>query len=236
MSHAPGRAVRLKPLLTIMLIVAVIAAISYAYASPYIALNRLKAAIDARDSHAVSEYVDFPSLRISLKQQITNELMRRIDAKRPDNDPLAAIGALIGSALIGPLVDAYATPDGVAALMSGIPPRGEPGERLPEWAAQRSGNPPSGASGSAPRDMTMPADASGRLSAAASAPTVTSAAPTAAQAYADASTRPQTHAGYRNIDEFVVTYQRNSNGERYAAIFHRVDLFSWKLSAIDLHG
>lgn len=51
MSHAPGRAVRLKPLLTIMLIVAVIAAISYAYASPYIALNRLKAAIDARDSH-----------------------------------------------------------------------------------------------------------------------------------------------------------------------------------------
>lgn len=116
MSHAPGRAVRLKPLLTIMLIVAVIAAISYAYASPYIALNRLKAAIDARDSHAVSEYVDFPSLRISLKQQITNELMRRIDAKRPDNDPLAAIGALIGSALIGPLVDAYATPDGVAAL------------------------------------------------------------------------------------------------------------------------
>ena len=46
----------------------------------------------------------------------------------------------------------------------------------------------------------------------------------------------QTSAGYRNIDEFVVTYQRSADGTRYAAIFHRFGLFSWKLSAIDLHA
>jgi len=46
----------------------------------------------------------------------------------------------------------------------------------------------------------------------------------------------QTSAGYRNVDEFVVTYQRSADGTRYAAVFHRFGLFSWKLSAIDLHA
>ncbi|KWC09867.1 DUF2939 domain-containing protein [Burkholderia ubonensis] len=226
MNHAPGRPRRLKPLLIVVLAAVVIAAIGYAYASPYVALGRLKSAIDARDAQAVSEYVDFPSLRISLKQQVTDELMRRIDAKR-QNDPFAVIGALIGSALIGPLVDAYATPEGVAALMSGLPPQGNPGERPPEWPAL-----PADSAGSA-------APTNGPNAAAGSAPAATPApaAPSsAASTQAGAPRQQQTSAGYRNIDEFVVTYQRNADGTRYAAILHRVGLFSWKLSAIDLHG
>ncbi|KVP40797.1 DUF2939 domain-containing protein [Burkholderia ubonensis] len=226
MNHAPGRPRRLKPLLIVVLAAVVIAAIGYAYASPYVALGRLKSAIDARDAQAVSEYVDFPSLRISLKQQVTDELMRRIDAKR-QNNPFAVIGALIGSALIGPLVDAYATPEGVAALMSGLPPQGNPGERPPEWPAL-----PADSAGSA-------APTNGPTAAAGSAPAATPApaAPSSATSTrAGAPRQQQTSAGYRNIDEFVVTYQRNADGTRYAAILHRVGLFSWKLSAIDLHG
>ncbi|MGU7779945.1 DUF2939 domain-containing protein [Burkholderia sp. PU8-34] len=224
MNHAPGRPKRLKPLLIVALVAALLAAVGYAYASPYVALGRLKAAIDARDAQTVSEYVDFPSLRISLKQQVTDELMRRIDAKRQDNNPFAVIGALIGSALIGPLVDAYATPAGVAALMSGIPPRGNPGERPPEWAAQ----PPSGTVGTQAAGAANPP--------AGSAPAASPPAPPTDHAHATVPERRPTSAGYRNIDEFVVTYQRNVDGARYAAIFHREGLFSWKLSAVDLHG
>ncbi|MGU7769260.1 DUF2939 domain-containing protein [Burkholderia sp. MR1-5-21] len=225
MNHAPGRAKRLKPLLIVVLVAAVLAAVGYAYASPYVALGRLKAAIDARDAQTVSDYVDFPSLRISLKQQVTDELMRRIDPKRQDNNPFAIIGALIGSALIGPLVDAYATPEGVAALMSGIPPRGNPGERPPEWAAQ----PPGGASGTQAAGAANPP--AGSAPAAAPSPP----SPPTDQAHAAAPERRPTSAGYRNIDEFVVTYRRNVDGARYAAIFHREGLFSWKLSAVELH-
>ncbi|KVC71489.1 hypothetical protein WI73_11775 [Burkholderia ubonensis] len=224
MSPAPGRPRRLKPLLIVVLAAVVITAIGYAYASPYVALGRLKSAIDARDAQAVSEYVDFPSLRISMKQQVTDELMRRIDAKR-QNNPFAVIGALIGSALIGPLVDAYATPEGVAALMSGLPPQGNPGERPPEWPAQ----PPADSAGSA-------APTNGPNAAAGSAPAAPPAPASATSTQAGAPRQQQTSAGYRNIDEFVVTYQRNADGTRYAAILHRVGLFSWKLSAIDLHG
>ena len=67
MNHAPGRTTRLKPKLIAALAVAVVAAVGYAYASPYVALGRLKSAIDARDAQAISAYVDFPALRIGLK-------------------------------------------------------------------------------------------------------------------------------------------------------------------------
>ncbi|RQS15498.1 DUF2939 domain-containing protein [Burkholderia sp. Bp9002] len=223
MNHAPGRTGRLKPILITALAVAVVATVGYAYASPYVALGRLKSAIDARDAQAISAYVDFPALRISLKQQVTGELMRRIDARREDN-PLAAIGALIGSALIGPLVDAYATPEGVAAVMSGLPPRGNPGERPPEWPAQAPGQPSGNTPGNAPvNPASVAADGSPRP-----------ASPATAQAGTPG--QRQTSAGYRNFDEFVVTYQRGADGTRYAAILHRVGLFAWKLSAIDLNG
>ncbi|MCA8067021.1 DUF2939 domain-containing protein [Burkholderia sp. AU31624] len=235
MTGSSGRAWRLKPVLIVVMAVAIVAAIGYAYASPYVALGRLKSAIDARDAQAISEYVDFPSLRISLKQQVTEELMRRIDAVKKNN-PFAVLGALIGSALIGPLVDAYATPEGVAALMSGLPPRGNPGERPPEWSnlppgsntpAAPAANPAPPASAAAPGSNTAATAASSPSAAAAPASPV------------DATHVPhpqQTSAGYRNIDEFVVTYQRSADGTRYAAIFHRFGLFSWKLSAIDLHA
>ncbi|WP_175961496.1 DUF2939 domain-containing protein [Burkholderia pyrrocinia] len=238
MTGSSGRTWRLKSLLIAVLAVAVIAAIGYAYASPYVALGRLKSAIDSRDAQAISEYVDFPSLRISLKQQVTEELMRRIDAVKKEN-PLAVIGALIGSALIGPMVDAYATPEGVAALMSGLPPRGNPGERPPEWSNLPQGNAPADTPAAppvnpAPASAAVPA--SNAAATAASSPAPASAAPASANDATHTPHQQQTSAGYRDVDEFVVTYQRSADGTRYAAVFHRFGLFSWKLSAIDLHA
>ncbi|MCV9917027.1 hypothetical protein OIV57_33490, partial [Burkholderia pseudomallei] len=78
---------------------------------------------------------------------------------------------------------------------------------------------------------SAPAPAPGSIT----APAASAAAPAPASS-GDAGHPQQTSAGYRNIDEFVVTYQRSADGTRYAAIFHRFGLFSWKLSAIDLHA
>ncbi|WP_244813565.1 DUF2939 domain-containing protein [Caballeronia sp. Lep1P3] len=180
-------------------VLALVAALGLVYASPYIALERVKRAADARDAQTVNEYVDFPALRTSLKDQVAALLTRRIDVQKNGN-PLAIIGAMIGAALVGPLVDSYATPDGVAAILNGIPPRGEPGERPP-----------------APRQTDSPTTAG-------SAPGI------------DAEQPPQTTAGYRDIDTFVVTYQHGVGDARYSAIFHRSGLISWKLVAVDLNG
>ncbi|MDR5750549.1 MULTISPECIES: DUF2939 domain-containing protein [unclassified Caballeronia] len=119
-----------KTVVVTLVALVVVAALGFVYASPYIALDRLKRAADARDAQTVNEYVDFPALRDSLKQQVAALLTRRVDIQKSGN-PLAVIGAMIGAALIGPLVDSYATPDGVAAILNGIPPRGNPGERPP---------------------------------------------------------------------------------------------------------
>jgi hypothetical protein len=208
-----------KPLFisaAVVVAIAVVALLGYGYASPYIALDRLKRAADARDAETVNQYVDFPALRESLKQQVTELLMRRVDTEKHHN-PFAAIGAMIGAALIGPLVDAYATPDGVAALLNGMPPSGKPGERPPE--------PPDGAASAVSKAPPAP-----------SAPTAGSgygSTPDQAQQPAP----PRSTAGYRGINEFVVTYDRRDTGDtRYSAILHRDGLFSWKLVAVDLGG
>jgi hypothetical protein len=207
-----------RPLIVTLIVIAVIAALGFGYASPYMALNSLKRAADARDAQTVNEYVDFPALRESLKQQVTGLLSRRLDAHGSGN-PLAAIGAMIGVALIGPLVDAYATPDGVAALLNGIPPRGDPGERPPVPPA--AGNSPDAAAPAAP------AAGNGANSAANSG--------NRGENRATPPQPPQTTAGYRSLNEFVVTYQHGAGDARYSAIFRREGLFTWKLAAVNLN-
>ncbi|MFP6558766.1 DUF2939 domain-containing protein [Paraburkholderia sp. B3] len=200
----------IKPVAVVLVALALVAALGYGYASPYVALDRLKAAADARDAATLSEYVDYPALRASLKQQVGKLLQRRIAAQHSSN-PLLLFGAVIGAALIGPLVDAYATPDGVAALLNGMPPTGKPGEQPPQ-----AGNP---AAAPAPAPANPPA------------PTP----PAAPAENAQPAPRPQTTAGYRSLDEFVVTWQRSASGERYAAVLQRHGLFSWKLAAVELN-
>ena len=201
-----------RPLIVTLIVIVVIAALGFCYASPYMALNTLKRAADARDAQTVNEYVDFPALRESLKQQVTGLLTRRLDGQGNGN-PLAAIGAMIGVALIGPLVDAYATPDGVAALLNGMPPRGDPGERPPA---------PPGAGAPAPE----PAPPVAGNTANGTASSENNAAPPQP---------PQTTAGYRSLNEFAVNYQHGAGDARYSAILRREGLFTWKLAAVNLN-
>lgn len=205
-----------RPLIVTLIVIVVIAALGFGYASPYIALNNLKRAADARDAQTVNQYVDFPALRESLKQQVTGLLTRRLDGHGNGN-PFAAIGAMIGVALIGPLVDAYATPDGVAALLNGMPPRGNPGERPPV---------PPAASGSAPEPAPPVAGSTGNDAANGATHSENNATPPQP---------PQTTAGYRGLNEFVVTYQHGAGDARYSAILQREGLFTWKLAAVDLN-
>jgi flagellar basal body-associated protein FliL len=205
-----------KSLLIALIVIVVSTVLGLIYASPYIALDRMKRAADARDAETVNRYVDFPLLRESLRDQVGQLLTRKIDVRKSGN-PLALLGAMIGAALIGPLVDSYATPDGVAAILNGIPPRGDPGEKPPVPSQA------DGAAGSAPATAQAPQAQSAQ--AAATPP----AQPTPKQP-------PQTTAGYRSFDTFAVNYQHGAGDTRYSAILRRYGLFSWKLVAIELNG
>ncbi|HVE10167.1 MAG TPA: DUF2939 domain-containing protein [Paraburkholderia sp.] len=200
-----------------LVVVVSVAVLAYAYATPYLALERLKRAADARDAQTVNQYVDFPALRDSLKQQVVGLFERRLAGSAAHGNPLAAIVAMVGTAVIGPLVDAYATPDGVAALLNGMPPRGEPGERPP-----------------APPDANAATGDAANAGSAAPAPAPQPNAQAPANTPAAPPQPPQTTAGYRGLNEFVVTYQHGVGDARYSAILRREGLFTWKLAAVDL--
>jgi hypothetical protein len=203
-----------KPLIIVLVVIAIVAVLGYGYASPYIALDRLKRAADARDAQTVSEYVDYPALRESLKEQVASLLTRRLHAS---GNPFAALGAMIGVALIGPMVDAYATPEGVAALLNGMPPRGNPNDRPPAQPEAPSSGPAQPGTGTA---TPAPPATAGTADTAGNAPPQP----------------PQTTAGYRGVNEFVVTYQHGVGDTRYSAILRREGLFTWKLAAVNLNG
>ncbi|CAD6536644.1 hypothetical protein LMG27952_03175 [Paraburkholderia hiiakae] len=206
-----------KPVAITVAVAMIVAALGYAYASPYIAVKHMKAAADARDAATLNEYVDYPALRLSLKQQVGEMLQRRVEGQHSSN-PLLILGAVIGAALISPLVDAYATPDGVAALLNGMPPTGKPGDRPHAPPPAESG----AESGAQPAESTQSAP-----------PTAAPPAP-AASGNPASEARPVTTAGYRGLNEFALTWDRGSTGEHYAAILQRHGLFSWKLSAVEL--
>jgi hypothetical protein len=78
--------------------------------SPYFSFWRLTRALRSGDSAAVSSHVDFPAVRASLKKQlVTRFASATASHKRWGN---------LGPTLIDVIVDAYATPDGIAALLS----------------------------------------------------------------------------------------------------------------------
>lgn len=100
-------------------VVAAAALAAFLYYSPFIALRAMQSAIERRDAPALADYVDFPALRENLKNTFTAKLMAG-DGSGKDSGMNAMVAAF-GSVLIGKLVDAMITPEGLAELMRGKP-------------------------------------------------------------------------------------------------------------------
>jgi hypothetical protein len=79
-------------------------------ASPYFSFWRFTAALRSGDSAALSSRMDFPAIRASLKKQ----LVARFAQGTPGNKWWSNLGPT----LIDTIVDAYVTPEGIAALIA----------------------------------------------------------------------------------------------------------------------
>lgn len=109
-------------ILKLLIALAVVLAIGWLAASPYITLYQMKQAADARDGEALSEHVDFPSVRQSIKDQLNTRVARKMGTDSDDSGALAMIGASVAGVLVDRMVDAYVTPTGIAEVMEGNPP------------------------------------------------------------------------------------------------------------------
>lgn len=129
------------------LIIALILLLALYIASPYYAFWRFTVALRAGDATQLERTVDFPSVRKSLRKQLSSS----IAAFRPQNPKrqkmFDAISSALGPSVIDSLLDAYMTPEGLAAFLANptipgvTPPR--PGSAIP------------GAVAPAPRDTSQ---------------------------------------------------------------------------------
>jgi hypothetical protein len=97
--------------------IAVVAALLLLYvASPYYSIWRFGQALRAHDMDALSARVDFNAVRGSLKQQIRDHFLGILAKKKKDR--LAQFLAANAGDPLDQLIDAYITPEGLAAIIS----------------------------------------------------------------------------------------------------------------------
>ena len=90
----------------------------YLYASPYLVLNSIKNAAQQGDADKLSGYIDFPSVKQSMKDQVKAAMVEEIAAS-DEQDGFEALGTMLAAAMIDPLIDGLVTPDGVALMLQG---------------------------------------------------------------------------------------------------------------------
>lgn len=82
----------------------------------------MKKAIENRDAEALSEYIDYPSLRESLKANLNAKIFGEI-AKMKNDNFFGVLGTTMAAILINPIIDAFVTPESLAMLMKGEKPK-----------------------------------------------------------------------------------------------------------------
>lgn len=107
----------MKSSVTVVLAVVLVILAGVTAAGPYLTMRQIEKAINERDAVRLENYVDFPALRTSLKEQLRASMVKELAA---EDDPFAMFGMALASALIDGMADAVLTPNGLIALISGV--------------------------------------------------------------------------------------------------------------------
>lgn len=106
-----------KKTLIVSLLIAVLFSAGWYFGSPAWTIKQMRDAAVAGDSEALAAHVDFPSVRDGLKSQVKAEMMAKV-AEAKEQNPFAALGAMIAMNMIDPLIDGIITPDGLKHMMT----------------------------------------------------------------------------------------------------------------------
>lgn len=82
----------------------------------------MKSAAEAKDAVRLSEYVNYPELKESLKASFNAKLASEV-LKKKDADPFSAMGAAMVTAFINPMIDVFVAPESLAMMMKGDTPQ-----------------------------------------------------------------------------------------------------------------
>ena len=84
------------------------------YATPYLSLWRLHRAVESADAQAVSNQIDFESLRESVRSKVAGQITRNAP-----QGAVAGLGQALALTAANQMVDALVSPEGVQRLLDG---------------------------------------------------------------------------------------------------------------------
>lgn len=122
----------------------------YWYYSPYLSLKAMRDAAQAKDADAFNDKVDYPKVRESLKGQMSALMAEKMGSTGNADNGFAALGAMLGMAMVNQMVDAFVRPEMIMrSMQSGefkpVPtlgkekPAGEPESKKVTWTLERKG-------------------------------------------------------------------------------------------------
>ena len=175
-------------------------------AAPLLAFRSLAAAAQTGQASIISSLVDFPALRDNLKTELDARVATALQKDRGLSDsPFGALGALLAPTVVGGVVDAAVTPEGVAAILrSGRGP-------LDGLTPGKTALPP-------PAETAPPAAPAGD----AGQPAVQPAA------------KAKLRFAYASLNRFDVATPSAHGGAPITWVMERRGLLGWKLAAIEL--
>src|ERR1700674_589080 len=94
---------------SLVVIIAVVAAGATDF-SPEITIYQLRQAVKDKDDGALSEHIDFPALRESLRNQLQLVVANAMAVKDREDNPFAALGVMLAEKMIGGIVDSIVSP------------------------------------------------------------------------------------------------------------------------------
>jgi hypothetical protein len=101
-----------------LLVLAVVLALGYLAAGPFIAINSIRGAIERQDMPALEQHIDFPSVRRSIRAQIEDYWARRAGPFLQAS-PFGAVATKVASEVTAAVADVLATPAGIGAVLQG---------------------------------------------------------------------------------------------------------------------
>ena len=202
------------------LLALILSVLAWAYASPYWVLHQLKQAAEQNDSDTISSYIDYPSVRDSLKLQLQTQVNSKIATQ--GNDTLSKLGAVFASSMADQLLDRLITPEAMTLLF-----------KAKELHEDASASPPSSDQTLAQRENLTDSvtDATHQDSINRTQPEQ-SVQSTQTQAAQSPQPQPNYRAGYQSPNRFVIQIKDPKSSD-VDVVMQRHGL-SWKVSELKL--
>ena len=111
------------------------------FASPALAMSGLRDALQEGDRDELTERVDFPAVRESLKSQMMAAVTAEMAKQKEGDNPFAALGAMFVTGLVNQMIEGLVTPDGLRALVQQGRLKADPSAKAPDqqWTVEHDG-------------------------------------------------------------------------------------------------